>query len=152
MKINEFLSNRHVQFERMPHPTTYSANRVAQTLHVSGREMAKTVVLRTGHGYALAVLPASHRIDLERLRQALQEEQVEMATEEEMDRIFPDCETGAMPPFGSLYHLPTVVDDALTRDERIVFEAQNHQEAICMAYRDYEALEHPRHGCFAVPC
>ena len=90
-----------------------TANRVAQTLHVPGREFAKTVLLRTGHGYALAVLPATHRVDLGRASFDLGENVVEMANEEEIVRLFPDCERGAIPPFGSLYQVPTIVDDAL---------------------------------------
>jgi len=149
MKLDELLTKRHIPFERLHHRTAYTANRIAQALHVPGKEMAKTVLLRTGQGYALAVLPASHRVDMDQVRRDLGDEQVEMGTEEEMDRLFPDCERGAMPPFGSLYHLPTLVDESLTKDEQIVFEAQNHEEAIRMTYRDYEAVEHPRKGHFA---
>src|SRR5438552_623318 len=121
MNIDEFLCSQQVPFERLRHRPVYSANRVAQVLHVPGKEVAKTVLLRAGGGYALAVLPATHRVDLDRVRVDLGEEQVEMATEEEMDRLFPDCERGALPPFGSLYSLPTVVDEALAADEQIVF-------------------------------
>lgn len=149
MKLDELLTNRHIPFERLHHQPAYTANRIAQALHVPGKEMAKTVLLRTGQGYALAVLPASYRVDLEQIRRELGEEQVELGSEEEMDRLFPDCERGAMPPFGSLYQLPTLVDESLAQDEQIVFEAQNHEDAIRMAYRDFEALEHPRKGHFA---
>src|SRR5262249_18009211 len=114
-----------------------------------GREMAKSVLLRTDEGYVLAVLPANRNVDLGRVREFLGDESAELAGEAEMERLFPDCERGAMPPFGSLYHLQTVVDEELTRDERIVFEANNHEEAFRMAYRDFEALEHPRKGRFA---
>jgi Ala-tRNA(Pro) deacylase len=149
MKLDELLTSRQVPFERLHHRPVYTANRIAQVLHVPGRAMAKTVLLRGDQGYVLAVLPATHQVDLERLRQDLGGARIEMATEEEMDRVFPDCERGALPPFGSLYHLPTFVDESLAEDEQIVFEAQNHEEAIRMRYRDYEALEHPRMGHFA---
>lgn len=149
MKLDEFLDSRHVPYQRLRHRTAYSANRAAQALHTPGREFAKTVLLRTGRGYALAVLPATHHVDLELARADLGEDRCEMASEEEMDRLFPDCERGAMPPFGSLYELPTIVDESLAEDEEIVFEAQTRQDAIRMAYRDYEAIEHPRHGHFA---
>jgi Ala-tRNA(Pro) deacylase len=151
MKLEEFLTNRGVAFERLRHRPAYAANRVAQALHVPGKDMAKTVLLRTGRGYALAVLPATRQVDLQRLREDLWGEEVEMASEAEMGRVFPDCETGAMPPFGSLYHLQTIVDKSLAEDEQIVFEGQTHEEAIRMAYRDYEALEHPLKGHFACP-
>ena len=110
MKIDEFLSSRGVSFQRLHHRPAYTANHVAEALHVPGQEMAKTVLVRAGRGYALAVLPATHRVDLDRLRQELGEERVGLATEGEMERLFPDCERGAVPPFGSLYHLPTLVD------------------------------------------
>ena len=149
MKIDEFLTNQGVAFERLHHRPAYTANRVAEALHVSGQEMAKTVLLRGGQGYMLAVLPATCRVDLDRLRQEMGDEQVGLATEGEMGQLFPDCERGAMPPFGSLYHLPTVVDESLAADEKIVFEGQTHEDAIRMAYKDYEAVEHPRTGHFA---
>lgn len=152
MKLHDFLDSRQVPFERLHHRTAYTANRVAQALHTPGRDVAKAVVLRTGHGYALAVLPATHQVDLERARVDLGEERVEMASEDEIERLFPDCERGAVPPFGSLYRVPTIVDETLAQDERIVFEAQTHQDAIRMAYRDYEAIEQPRHGHFARRC
>src|SRR5438876_5346675 len=111
--------------------------------------MAKTILLRSDRGYVLAVLPATHRVDLEEIRKKLDLEDLEMAGEGEMDRLFPDCEVGAIPPFGSFYHLPTLVDESLAEDEKIVFEAQSHEEAIRMSYKDYEAIEHPVKGRFA---
>jgi Ala-tRNA(Pro) deacylase len=148
MRLDEFLSRNHVSFERLRHPSTYTANRIAQSLHVPGRKMAKSVLIRTNHGYMLVVLPASCRIDMDRLRQELGEPEIELATEDEIEQLFDDCERGAMPPFGSLYHLPTVVDDTLAQDE-IVFEGQDHDEAMRMAYKDYETIEHPKKGHFA---
>ncbi len=149
MRLDDFLTSRRIAFQRLPHRPVYTANRLAQALHVPGREVAKTVVLRTGSGYILAVMPATHHVDMKRARQELGTEQVDMASEEEMDRLFPDCERGAMPPFGSLYHLDTVVDESLMADEQIVFDAQSHAQAIRMAYRDFDAIEHPRMGHFA---
>ena len=133
MRLDELLTSRHIPFERLPHRPAYTANRMAQALHVRGKDVAKTVLLRTSHGHVLAVLPATHAVDLEQLRRDLGEERVELAPEEEMDRLFPDCERGAIPPFGSVYHLPTLVDESLAEDEQIVFEAHNHKEAIRMA-------------------
>lgn len=148
MKLDQLLASRRIAFEPLHHREVFTANRLAQELHVPGKEVAKTVLLRAGDGYALAVLPATRRVDLERIRQRLGEARVEMASEEEMERLFPDCERGAIPPFGSLYQLRTVVDESLAEDEQIVFEANCHHEAIRMAYRDYVALEHPLTGQF----
>src|SRR5262249_18207847 len=149
MKLDELLTSRHIPFERLYHRPAYTAQRVAEMLHVPGKDVAKTVLLRTDQGYVLIVLPASLKVDLERVRQCLGDDSAELASEPEMDQLFPDCERGAMPPFGSLYHLPTLVDESLAEDERIVFEAQNHEQAIRMTYHDYEAVEHPRKACFA---
>ncbi len=149
MKLDDFLTTRHVPFQKLHHPPVYTANRIAQTLHVPGQEMAKSVLLRTGHGYVLAVVPATHHVDLDDVRECLGEELVDMASEEDMDKVFPDCERGAMPPFGSLYQLPTLVDDSLAQDKEIVFEGQTHEDAIRMSYRDFKAVEHPRTGHFA---
>jgi Ala-tRNA(Pro) deacylase len=149
MNLDDFLNSRRVPFEHLHHRPAYAANRMAQALHVPGRDVAKTVLLRTEHGYVVAVLPATHHVDLAEVRRELGVERVEMASEAEMDRLFPDCERGAVPPFGSLYHLETLVDESLTADERIVFDAQSHEDAIRMTYRDYESLEHPRKGHFA---
>jgi Ala-tRNA(Pro) deacylase len=149
MRIDQVLSNRQIPFELLHHRPAYTANRVAQVLHIPGKDVAKTVLLRAGRGYVLAVLPATHRLDVDRVRQELREDFVEMAGEPEMDDLFPDCERGAIPPFGSMYHLPTIVDESLAQDDEIVFEAQTHEDAIRMSFRDYDAVEHPVKGHFA---
>ena len=149
MRLDEFLANHHVPFERLQHELAYTANRVAEMLHVKGKEMVKTVLLRTGHGYALAVLPASYSVDLDRAGRDLDEDYVGLAMESDMDQLFPDCLRGAMPPFGSLYDVPTLVDDSLGEDDEIVFEVEDHEKAIRMKYCDFVAVEHPRIGHFA---
>jgi Ala-tRNA(Pro) deacylase len=149
MRLDDLLVSRHISFQRLPHRRTYTANRMAQALHVKGREVAKTVLLRTGQGHLLVVLPATHHIDLEQLREDLGDSQVALASEDEMQRLFPDCEPGAVPPFGSLYRVPTLMDDSLAQDENIVFEGPDHEQAIRMSLQDYEAIEHPRHAHFA---
>lgn len=149
MRLEDLLVSRHILFQRLPHRRTYTANRMAQALHIKGRQVAKTVLLKTGNGPLLAVLPATHHIDLEQLREDLGDPQIALAGEEDMDRLFPDCERGALPPFGSLYQLPTLMDDSLDDGESIVFEGPDHEQAIRMSLQDYEALEHPRHAHFA---
>lgn len=149
MKLDEFLTNQQVPFERLPHRTAYTANRIAQLLHVPGKEMAKSVLLRSKRGYILAVLPATCQVDLTKVEGDVVDDDVALASEAEMEQIFNDCERGAIPPFGSQYRVATVVDDSLTSERRIVFEGQNHEEAIRMAFRDYVSLEHPRIGHFA---
>ena len=150
MRLDEFLQHRQIPHRRLPHQLAYTANRLAQALHVPGQEVAKTVLLRTPHGYIVAVLPATHRVDLDRVRQHLGEAEAELATEDEIQHLFPDCEPGAMPPFGSLYQLPTLVDESLAEDDEIVFEGQTHMEAFRMRYRDYVNTEHPQIGRYAL--
>jgi Ala-tRNA(Pro) deacylase len=149
MRLDDLLVSRHIPFQRLPHRRTYTANRMAQVLHVKGREVAKTVLLKTSQGHMLAVLPATHQIDLEQLREDLGDPHIELAGEEDMDRLFPDCERGAVPPFGSLYQVPTIMDDSLAQDETIVFEGPDHEQAIRMSFHDYETIEHPRRAHFA---
>jgi Ala-tRNA(Pro) deacylase len=149
MRLDDLLVSRHITVQRLPHRRTYTANRMAQALHVKGREVAKTVLLKTGQGHMLAVLPATHQIDLEQLREDLHDPRIALAPEEEMDRLFPDCERGTVPPFGSLYQVPTIMDESLAEDENIVFEGPDHEQAIRISLQDYEAIEHPRHGHFA---
>lgn len=148
MRLEEFLESRRVPFEHLMHRPAYTANRTAQALHVPGRDMAKSVLLRGNHGYCLAVLPATHQVDMELLRREIGEEWLELASEPEVATTFHDCETGAMPPFGSLYRLPTVVDQSLAEEERIVFEGQTHHDAYRMAFRDFMEAEHPKMGRF----
>jgi Ala-tRNA(Pro) deacylase len=148
MKIDEMLTNRHVPFQTIHHAPAFTANRMAETLHVSGHEVAKPVLLRTGRGYVLVVVPANRQVDMQRIREWLGNVPVEMASEDEMDHLFPNCERGAIPPFGSVYHLHTLVDDALAEDKEIVFQTETHDEAIRMTYHDYEGVEHPLRGDF----
>lgn len=149
MRLESVLSDRRIAYQRLHHPPVYTASRLAEVLHVPGREVAKTVLLRTSQGYLVTVLPADHKIDLNQVQNCLEGEQVEMASESEMEWLFPDCERGTVPPFGSLYHIQTLMDESLAEDKDIVFDAHNHEEAIRMRYQDYEELEHPMKGRFA---
>ena len=144
MNIQEFLGRHDVPFEVMTHEATYDAQHLAQAVHTSGHHAAKTVLLRAGEDYVVAVLPATHSIDFEKLKTALEVESVTLATEVEMASRCPDCEIGALPPFGSHYELPTIVDEPLSNDEEILFEGSTHSEAIRMRFEDFARLEKPR--------
>jgi len=152
VNTKQFLRERNVVFEVLEHSPTYGAQRLAQAVDVPGREVAKTVLLRADHGdsYVVAVLPATHSIDFAKARQLLASKSVELATEIEMSEHCPDCEFGVLPPFGSQYGMRTVVDEALARDEVIVFESNNHHEAIRLEFSDFRDLERPVVGSFAV--
>ena len=122
---------------------------MAETVHVPGRTVAKAVLIRAGDAFAMAVLPATHRIDLDRLGLILGVDDLRIATEPEVMAIFHDCERGALPPFGRLYGLTTIIDTALAGGSEVVFVANTRHEGIRMRFRDYEALETPMRGRFA---
>jgi Ala-tRNA(Pro) deacylase len=151
MKITNYLQQHGVSFEVMLHHDTYDAQHLAQSVHVPGREVAKTVLLRIDHGpqYAVAVLPAPYHIDIAQAARALGTSQVELATEVEMAKLFPDCEIGALPPFGSNYGMATLVDQSLVQNETITFEGNSHHEVIKMKFSDFQRLEQPTLASFA---
>ena len=143
MNVTEFLTNKGIEFEAMPHADTYDAQHMAQVLHVPGREVAKTVLLRTAtNDFALAVLPANRDVDFKKAAEALGEG-VALATEFDISQAFPDCELGAIPPFGVQYGLQTLVDVSLAEDEQIVFEGNTHHEAFRIGFEDYCNIEVP---------
>jgi Ala-tRNA(Pro) deacylase len=146
--LKSFLDKNHVSYSAVPHTTTYTAQGTAAMMKVSGKEMAKTVVLKAGEDTILGVLPAAHHASLEKLS-TLIGKPVRLATELEFASLFPDCELGAMPPFGSLYHLPVYVDSTLAEDEEIVFNAGTHHDAIRMRYLDFQLLAQPTICSFA---
>ena len=149
-KLKELLDNKKVKFVSIRHSTAYTAQEIAASAHVKGRNLAKSVVVKLDGNMALAVLPAKYQIDLDKLRGAAKVKQVALAEEQEFVEKFPGCETGAMPPFGNLYDLPVYVDETLTRDEEIAFNACSHTELIQIAYRDFQRLVKPKVARFSV--
>lgn len=142
-KLKTFLDEREVRYVTISHSRAYTAQEVAASAHIPGREMAKTVMVRVDGTMAMAVLPAPYQVDLGHLRDVLGAERVELATEEEFQDLFPSCELGAMPPFGTLYGMPTYVAEALAEDDEIAFNAGTHTELIRMRYDDFERLAEP---------
>jgi len=143
MNVQEFLRQRDIPFRSLDHEPAYGAQSVAQAVHISGEQVAKPVLLKAGDSHALAVVPATHTIDLAAAARALGVAKVELASEEECGRMFADCELGALPPFGSQYGVRTLMDRMLLEDEEIVFEGNTHHEAIRMRLKDYASLEQP---------
>lgn len=152
MQVQLFLKERGVPFEVIQHPATYDALRMAHSTHTPGREVAKTVLLRADGGftYIVAVLPATRTIDLRKVSQCLGGAEVHLATEHEIAEHCPDCEFGALPPFGSQYAMQTLVDESLTEDEAIVFEGNTHREAIRMRLDEFRRLEEPMIAAFSL--
>ena len=143
-KLKAFLDAERIQYVVISHSPAFTAQQIAASAHVKGRELAKTVMVQIDGRLAMAVLPASQKVDLERLREAANAEQVELASEREFRDRFPDCDLGAMPPFGSLYGLDVYVADSLAEDEEIAFNAGSFTELVRMAYRDFERLARPK--------
>jgi len=142
-KLKEFLDRYHTKYVSISHSPAYTAQEIAASAHIPGRELAKTVIVKLDGKPAMAVLPASFRLDLTLFKEASGARQVELASEPEFKNLFPDCEIGAMPPFGNLYGLPVYVAEKLTDDREIAFNAGTHSELIRMTYSDFERLVQP---------
>jgi Ala-tRNA(Pro) deacylase len=146
--LKGFLDESQIPYTVMTHTTAYTAQGAAATMQISGKELAKSVILRAGEEMILAVLPAPNHVRLDKLAAEVGKS-VWLATEQEFSSLFPDCEPGAMPPFGSLYNLPVYVDESLAADEEIVFNAGTHRDAIRMRYEDFVRLAKPKVCSFA---
>jgi Ala-tRNA(Pro) deacylase len=147
-KLKEFLDKEKVKYIAIVHSAAFTAQEIAAAAHVPGKELAKTVVVQLDGQTAMVVLPANRKIVLQDLREATGATQVKFATEDEFKKLFPDCETGAMPPFGNLYGMEVYVAKTLTEDEEIAFNAGSHTELIKMAYKDFERLVKPKVASF----
>jgi Ala-tRNA(Pro) deacylase len=142
-KVRAFLDEHHVKYVVISHSKAYTAQGIAAMAHIPGQELAKTVIVKLDSALAMAVLPASYQVDLLALKKAVGVKDAELASEREFKQHFPDCETGAMPPFGNLYSIPVYVDETLTRDREIAFNAGTHLELIRMRFADFEKLVKP---------
>jgi Ala-tRNA(Pro) deacylase len=147
--VQEFLRRGNVSYTVFQHTPAYSAQEEAAVTHVPGRDWAKAVVCFADGEPIQAVLPADREVDLLRLGQLARAGEVRLAFETELDWLYPDCERGAMPPFGPLYKQRVFVDESLTREEQIVFNGGTHADAICMRYVDFAELAKPVVGRFA---
>ena len=147
-RLQSLLDQNKISYSVMAHSTAYTAQGAAATMQISGKELAKTVVLWAGDEMILTVLPAPNHVDLNELGDQLGKP-VRLATEREFSSRFPDCEPGAMPPFGSLYDLPVYVDESMSEDEAIVFNAGTHNDAIRVRYEDFVRLAKPKIFSFA---
>lgn len=142
-RLEHTLREAHVDFELRRHDPVMTAQEVAAVEHVSGREVAKVVMVGTDRGLAMAVLPANERCDIRRVAEAVGARDAWLAHEEEFSTAFPDCEPGAMPAFGHLWGIPTVVDSDLAQREWILTQAGTHRDAVRLRFHDYERVERP---------
>jgi len=142
-KLREFLDSRHIKYMVISHSLAYTAQGVAALTHLSGKKLAKTVIVKIDGILAMAVVPASAHVDLDQLRVLTGAKTVELATEREFKDAFPDCETGAMPPFGNLYDMCVYADAGLAEYEEITFNAGTHRELVRMNWDDLVRLVNP---------
>ena len=147
-KLLDYLKSQNVKFDLVEHPQAYAARDVAFKAGVPGRMFAKTVMVKLDGKMAMAVLPAEEKVNFHLLREAGRADTIALATEREFGEIFPDCELGAMPPFGNLYGMEVFVGGTLARAQTITFNAGNHTEVITMPYVDFERLVMPRVAWF----
>ncbi|HVO63850.1 MAG TPA: YbaK/EbsC family protein [Terriglobales bacterium] len=143
-KLREFLDNQGIPYTTISHAVAYTAKETAALTHISSKELAKTVIVKIGSELAMAVLPASYEIDLPSLRAATGARSVCLAKESEFKDRFLECEIGAMPPFGNLYGMLVYVDESLTKDTDIAFNAGAHNECLQVSYADFERLVKPK--------
>ena len=143
MNLQSYLDEMGIHYRLLQHPTTYTAQDLAATEHIPGKQVIKPVVVRADGEFLMCALPASHRIDLEELRTQLEANHVQLADESALRDLFPDCELGAEPPIGRIYGLPTVMDESLISDPMVTFQAGSHSKAVTMSLADYRRVAQP---------
>lgn len=143
-RVKDYLDDQGIKYEIVTHTPAFTAQDVAAVSHISGHAVAKVVMIKMGDQFAMAVLPASRRLDMDALQIAMQSPiHPRLAQEREFEKIFPDCDLGAEPPFGNLYNIPVIVDLSLSEDPQIAFNAGSHRELLQIAWKDFAQLVHP---------
>jgi Ala-tRNA(Pro) deacylase len=150
--IKEYLDQENIKYAIITHSPAYTAQEIAASAHIPGKQLAKSVVIKLDGKLAMAVLPANLNVDMDHLAEVTESRTAVLATEEEFMDQFPDCEVGVMPPFGHLYGMPVYVADELIEGRVIAFNAGSHSLLIQMAYHDFERLVRPRILEFALSC
>ena len=148
-RIRDYLDSQNVSYETLHHSQAFTAQEVAHSLHVSGKKCVKVVVAKGDNKPILVVMPASHRLNFQELKSALKAHQLEMLVESELVGLFPDCDLGAVPPFGNLYGIDVWVDRAVASTEMVLFCAGTHEDCIRMRYSDFAKLTRPFLGHFS---
>lgn len=142
-RLKQYLEDHHVKFVTIRHSPAFTAQEIAASAHVPGKELAKTVMVKLDGQMAMAVLAAPDKLSADRLRQATGAHEVQLASEDDFAAMFPNCEVGAMPPFGNLWELAVFVDERLREDDQIAFNAGSHTELVQLSFADFERLVKP---------
>jgi Ala-tRNA(Pro) deacylase len=143
-KLTSYLDSHNIKYTVITHSQAFAAREIAATAHIPGKELAKTVIARVDGKLVMAVVPASDMVDFRLLKDAVGAKAAQLAGEDEFRYRFPECELGAMPPFGNLYDMEVLVADDLAEDEEIAFNAGSHRELVKMAYKDFAQLVQPK--------
>lgn len=143
-RLMEYLDEHSKKYVVIKHSKAYTAQEVAASAHIPGKDMAKSVMVKVDGDLKMVVIPSTHQVSFDQIKKGLGAKKVALATEEEFEDLFPDCELGAMPPFGNLYDMETIVAESLSDDTEIAFNAGTHKEVIKMAYSDFEELVRPK--------
>jgi len=149
-KLKTFLDENKVKYVSVQHSSAFTAQEIAAIAHIPGKDLAKTVIIKINGKMAMAVLPASYKVSFDNLKETLGVTEVRLAYEQEFIDKFPDCEVGAMPPFGNIYGMEVYVTESLAEEEEIAFNACSHTELIKMKYSDFEKLVKPKRIKFSV--
>ncbi len=149
-KLKEFLDSNSIKYVTIGHSRAFTAQETAVSAHIPVKELAKTVMVKIDGKMAMAVLPASSKVDFDLLKKATRAATIEIANEKEFKDLFPDCEIGAMPPFGNLYGMEVFVAKSLTEDREIAFNAGSHRELVKLTYKDFEKLVKPKVITFSI--
>ncbi|MGD1278316.1 MAG: YbaK/EbsC family protein [Tepidisphaeraceae bacterium] len=151
MNLQSYLDEKGVHYSVSRHPAVYTAQALAEAEHIPGRRVIKPVVIQADGKSVLCVVPASYRIDLDKVRQLLHANSVALADEQKLQELFPDCELGAEPPIGCIYGMPTYVDEALMQDVHVTFQAGTHEDAVTMPLADYRRVAEAQIAQFSHP-
>lgn len=143
-QLKDLLESQKVKYKSTTHSPAFTSQEIAAAAHVSGKELAKTVIVKTDGHLAMVVLPANHQVNFAKLKEALGTKAVDLASESEFKDKFPGCEVGAMPPFGNLYDMPVFVESDLSKQDRIMFNGGSHSELVELSYQDFDRLVHPK--------
>ncbi len=150
-RLKDYLDLNNIKYIEIRHSPAYTAQEIASSIHHTGKEIAKSVIVKTDSGYAMAVLPAANNINENLLKIAIRTNKLELATEDDIEKLLPDCPVGAIPPFGNLYNIDVYVSKHLSRKKEIIFNAGSRTGVIKMNFRDYKKLVNPVIDIFSEP-
>lgn len=142
-KLKAFMQEKALPYEVITHPQAFTAQQVAHAIHESGKVLAKTVILETDDTHVMCVVPAHHKVKIGWVKDLLSVKHVRLADESTIERLFPDCEVGAMPPVGPLYNMKVIVSEELSSNPDIIFNACTHRHCVKMTYKDFEKAVDP---------